>query len=424
MNSPRVTALSKTSGPLAGGGALTVTGTGFSAAERVRVGKTDLPDGGWTVNSDTSLTIDSMPAATQMGATEILVYNYWNVNPSGPSDAYFYTSASGPDLAAMQVVREAVKYLGVPYVWGGGTASSFDCSGLTSYVYNKFTSLTGVTLPHKSTYQAGYGTAVDQDDLIPGDLVFFYSPIAHVGMYVGNGLMINSPRSGDLVTIEDAYRTSYNTARRMISAYTRIQQTSSLLAYTGAWTLGAATTSASGGTYGYADSAGSSVTVTFDGVYLRWIAKKSTGYGLAKITVDGKDAGTVNLYSTSTSYPKVWDTGMLLPGTHTVTISWTSTSGGGGTTIGVDAFDVIGTPLQAYAVGAPSTYQDTDRRVIYTGLWDNLTTDYASGSCFRSINKTGSAGITYYLQDPSPPCGTTRRRGTGHPSPPRFGPWN
>ena len=283
----------------------------------------------------------------------------------------------------------------MPYVWGGGSPSSFDCSGLTAYVYNKFTALTGVTLPHKSTYQAGYGTAVDQDDLIPGDLVFFYSPIAHVGMYVGNGLMINSPRSGDLVCIEDAFRTSYTTARRLISAYTRIQQSSTLLAYTGVWTLGAASTSASGGTYGYADSAGSSVTIKFDGVYLRWIAKKSTGYGVAKITVDGEDAGTVNLYSTGTSYPKVWDTGMLPMGTHTVTMTWTGTSGGGGTMIGVDAFDVIGTPVQAHAVGAPTIYQDTDSRFVYTGLWDNLKTDNASGSCFRSINKAGSADITF-----------------------------
>ena len=98
-------------------------------------------------------------------------------------------------------------------------------------------------------------------------------------MYVGNGLMINSPRSGDLVTIEDVFRTSYTTARRLISAYTRIQQSSTLLAYTGAWTLGAASTSASGGSYGYADSAGSSVTVTFDGMYLRGSPRRAPATG-------------------------------------------------------------------------------------------------------------------------------------------------
>ena len=212
LNSPRVTGLSTTSGPLGGGGTLTVTGSGFAGATTVRIGKTDLPAGSWTVNSDTSITVDVLPAAKEQGAAEILVYNYWHVNPSNSKDVYFYLSDTGPALAAMKVVQEAVKYLGVPYVWAGAGTGGFDCSGFTMYVYNKF----GVTLPHKSTYQASYGTRVDKDDLLPGDLVFFNSPISHVGMYVGGGLMINAPRSGDLVTIEDVFRSGYATARRLI----------------------------------------------------------------------------------------------------------------------------------------------------------------------------------------------------------------
>ena len=396
LNSPRVTALSAASGALAGGGALTVTGTGFAGATAVRVGKTDLPAGRWTVNSDTSITIGAMPAATQVGAMEVLVSNYWHASPSSPKDVYFYTSSSGLNLAAMQVVQEAVKYLGTPYVWAGAGTGGFDCSGFTLYVYNKFTALTSVTLPHKSTYQANYGTAVSQADLIPGDLVFFYTPIAHVGMYVGNGLMINSPRSGDLVTIEDAYRSSYTTARRLISAYTRVEQTNSLLAYTGAWTLTGSSASASGGTFGSANSAGSSVTIAFTGVYLRLMSQVGTAYGLAKVTVDGKDAGTVNFYSASTVWQKsVWSTGMLPDGPHTVTISWTGTASGGGTTIGVDAFDVIGSFAQAHALGVLTRYQDTDKGVTYAGLWGNSATASASGGCFRSIDASGSAGITF-----------------------------
>ena len=73
-----------TSGPLGGGGALTVTGSGFTGATTVRIGKTDLAAGSWKVNSDTSITIDPVPAAEQAGAMEILVYNYWYVSPSSP----------------------------------------------------------------------------------------------------------------------------------------------------------------------------------------------------------------------------------------------------------------------------------------------------------------------------------------------------
>ncbi len=217
-------------------------------------------------------------------------------------------------------------------------------------------------------------------------------------MYVGNGLMINSPRSGDLVCIEDAFRSSYTTARRLISPYTRIEQTSSLLAYTGAWSLDGNSTSASGGSYGYADSAGSTVTVTFNGTYLRWISKKSTAYGIANVTLDGKDAGTVNLYSSVVSYQqKVWDTGTLPYGKHTVTISWTGSAGGtgGDTNIGLDAFDILGTFVQAHPVGVSLRYQDTDRNFLYTGLWSNSASSSASGGCLRTINGAGSAGITF-----------------------------
>ena len=393
LNSPRVTGLSSTSGPLAGGGPLTITGSGFTDAKAVRIGKTDLAVGSWKVNSDTSISIDSLPPATQQGAAEILVSNYWYANPSSPKDVYFYLPASGPQLAGMKAVQEAVKYLGTPYVWAGASPSAFDCSGLTMYVYGKL----GITLPHKSTYQATYGTAVDKDDLLPGDLVFFNSPISHVGMYVGNGLMINSPRSGDLVTIEDVFRSSYKTARRLISPYTRVEQTNSLLAYTGTWST-TTISSASGGSFKYANSSGSSVTVTFNGIYLQWIAKKSSVYGLASVSLDGGAAQTVDLYSSSTLWKqKAWDTGLLANGTHTVMIQWTGKKNASSTktNIGLDAFDVIGTVVKAQPVPTATRYQDTDRRIVFTGLWDSPATTSASGGSFRSIDGTGSASVTF-----------------------------
>jgi cell wall-associated NlpC family hydrolase len=71
----------------------------------------------------------------------------------------------------------------------------FDCSGLTMYAW----AAAGVQLPHHSSDQINVGRQVSQSELQPGDLVFFYSPISHVGIYEGNGMMIHAPTEGDVV---------------------------------------------------------------------------------------------------------------------------------------------------------------------------------------------------------------------------------
>ncbi len=103
-----------------------------------------------------------------------------------------------------------MQYLGVPYVWAASSPSGFDCSGLVMYVYAKV----GVSLPHSSRMQYDYGTHVSRDQLQPGDLVFFYSPIHHVGIYIGNGQMINA--TGSQVQISNVFRGSYYGATRIL----------------------------------------------------------------------------------------------------------------------------------------------------------------------------------------------------------------
>ncbi|MCZ7661630.1 MAG: NlpC/P60 family protein [Thermoleophilia bacterium] len=110
------------------------------------------------------------------------------------------------------VVDVAMQYLGVPYVWGGASPSGFDCSGLVLYAYAKV----GVSLPHSSRAQYGYGVPVSRDELQPGDLVFFGSPIHHVGIYVGNGNMIDAPYTGANVRISSISRSHYTGARRIL----------------------------------------------------------------------------------------------------------------------------------------------------------------------------------------------------------------
>ena len=114
-------------------------------------------------------------------------------------------------VSGAAIVSYAVKFVGVPYVWGGSSPSGFDCSGFVAYVYAHF----GVYLPHSSSMQYGYGSPVAQSQLKPGDLVFFYSPIHHVGIALGNGQMIDCRTGG--VQIESVYWSSYTGARRILN---------------------------------------------------------------------------------------------------------------------------------------------------------------------------------------------------------------
>ena len=109
-----------------------------------------------------------------------------------------------------EVVSVARKYLGAPYVWGADGPNTFDCSGFTMFVYRQV----GVSLPHSSRAQIGSGERVSRGDLQPGDLVFFGSPIHHVGMYVGGGMYIHAPHTGDVVKISPLSRGDYAGASR------------------------------------------------------------------------------------------------------------------------------------------------------------------------------------------------------------------
>ncbi len=107
-----------------------------------------------------------------------------------------------PGAPSSQVVDLARAQIGMPYVWGGASpATSFDCSGLVQWVYRQV----GVSLPRTAQQQFDATIRLAPDQLEPGDLVFFAhtypsaEPITHVGIYVGNGRMINAPAQGDVV---------------------------------------------------------------------------------------------------------------------------------------------------------------------------------------------------------------------------------
>jgi cell wall-associated NlpC family hydrolase len=97
------------------------------------------------------------------------------------------------------VVRTACAQIGKPYVFGAVGPSVFDCSGLTQYAWAKV----GVHLTHFTGAQWNEGRAVSRADARPGDLVFFYGDLHHVGMYVGNGLMVHAPQPGESVKMTE-----------------------------------------------------------------------------------------------------------------------------------------------------------------------------------------------------------------------------
>jgi peptidoglycan DL-endopeptidase CwlO len=102
---------------------------------------------------------------------------------------------------AQVAVSTALAQLGDPYVYGASGPDAFDCSGLTMYSWRA----AGVSLPHSSSSQTGYGTPVSLSDLSPGDLIFYYSPISHVAMYIGHGQIVHAPHTGTVVSVTSMY---------------------------------------------------------------------------------------------------------------------------------------------------------------------------------------------------------------------------
>ena len=171
----------------------------------------------------------------------------------------------------------------------------------------------------------------------------------------------------------------------------RYEETAPSLVRTGAWTP-SSTTSASGGSFSYANASGASVTVPFTGTYLAWIATTGPAYGLATVTVDGVWTYTVDLYSATNVYTKmVWNTGVLPAGSHRVKIAWTGVKNPSamGTYLSLDALEVAG--------GLSGVrYEQTDIRIVKVGTWYDFPKTLASGGSYgRSSTSLASATIYF-----------------------------
>jgi cell wall-associated NlpC family hydrolase len=130
----------------------------------------------------------------------------------GTAAAVVAAPAPAPTNAAQIAVDTALAQRGDMYLYGATGPDRFDCSGLTSFAYKA----AGVSIPRTSKAQSTYGTPVSKANLKPGDLVFFYSPVSHVGMYIGNGQMVHASTAGKPVAVVNLdSMPSYAGARRV-----------------------------------------------------------------------------------------------------------------------------------------------------------------------------------------------------------------
>jgi cell wall-associated NlpC family hydrolase len=132
--------------------------------------------------------------------------------------AIFTQTGQYPDISiptantvGAQALQAALSKRGDPYVWGAAGPGAFDCSGLVVWAFAQ----EGVTLPHYTGDLWNSGVHIPQADLEPGDLVFFFPDISHVGIYLGDGLMIDAPDFGEVVRVEPVYWAAYVGAVRI-----------------------------------------------------------------------------------------------------------------------------------------------------------------------------------------------------------------
>jgi peptidoglycan DL-endopeptidase CwlO len=130
--------------------------------------------------------------------------NFFNSSAFAQAEEIYQQTGSYPnitvsgDTVGVQALKWALTRIGDPYVWGAAGPDSFDCSGLVMWAYAQV----GISLEHFTGDQWNEGEHVSISQLEPGDLVFFYADLGHVGMYIGNGLMVDAPTFGQDVQIQ------------------------------------------------------------------------------------------------------------------------------------------------------------------------------------------------------------------------------
>ena len=120
-------------------------------------------------------------------------------------------AAAAPAAARRSAMQKALGKVGSPYRYGAAGPNAFDCSGLVTWAFKS----SGKSLPRTSSQLSRVGAPVSKSALQPGDLVFFYKPVSHVGIYIGNGKVVHASTSGQPVKVSDLNKMPFNSARRV-----------------------------------------------------------------------------------------------------------------------------------------------------------------------------------------------------------------
>ncbi len=344
---PTITGLDPSQGPAAGGNTITITGTDLAGATSVSFGGTDAT--GFTVDSDTQITA-TVPAhaaglvtvaVTTPGGTSSQTDNYTYVAPTLPAITGLDPS-QGPTTGGTSVTITGTDFTGATSVtFGGEEATSFQVDYDTQITATSPAHAAGVADVRVTTPLGGSDTSGATDD-------FTYH-------------------------------------------YQRLEETpSTSLHYLGPWSS-LINASSSGGGYRLLASPGYAELV-FEGAYLALISTTRPDYGIAEVSLDGGPAVPVDLYSRATLYQqKVWDSGVLTPGTHTLRISWTGDRNPSATNnrIALDAFDLDGS-LTAGRIEEAST-----ESLHFTGGWGTLPKTSYSAGAVRYLNGPGHAELVF-----------------------------
>ncbi|AMM19970.1 hypothetical protein AX769_07110 [Frondihabitans sp. PAMC 28766] len=127
---------------------------------------------------------------------------------TGQTAADYLAAPAHPAFSLAAVYQTALQYQGVPYVFGGATPAGFDCSGFVMYVYAQY----GISLQHSVPLEDAAGTTISQADAEPGDLVVFDNE-EHIGFYAGNGMILDAPKPGGVVSVRPIWDQAHHFVR-------------------------------------------------------------------------------------------------------------------------------------------------------------------------------------------------------------------